>query len=386
METVTNGSTMIHDRNHLLTLEDKVLAPYAVKSKDSRGRDYEEIEDVMRTPFQKDRDRIIHCRSFRRLKMKTQVFVAHYGDHYRTRMTHSLEVAQVSRDVARNLGLNEDLAETVALAHDLGHTPFGHAGQDALDEVLREFGLSFEHNEQSKRIVEVLEQVYPHFPGLNLTFEVRQGLMKHQSPWDQAEKQFHGASLEAQVVNLADEIAYNNHDVDDGLRSHLITESDLEKLSLWRVAKQRVEAHYGMITDDSIRQGRIVSAMIHVMIQDLIVNSSAILEKRGIASLEEVYRSTEKLILFSPEQYAMNRELKDFLAQNVYFHPEVMALSTKGQRILKELFHFYRAHPEELPPEERKAIAEGARLEIVIKDYLAGMTDEFAEEKAQFLV
>ena len=159
METVTNGSTMIHDRNHLLTLEDKVLAPYAVKSKDSRGRDYEEIEDVMRTPFQKDRDRIIHCRSFRRLKMKTQVFVAHYGDHYRTRMTHSLEVAQVSRDVARNLGLNEDLAETVALAHDLGHTPFGHAGQDALDEVLREFGLSFEHNEQSKRIVEVLEQV-----------------------------------------------------------------------------------------------------------------------------------------------------------------------------------------------------------------------------------
>lgn len=372
---------MIYDRKALMTLEDQVLAFYAVKSKDSRGRDHPEPEDQTRTPFQKDRDRIIHCRAFRRMKMKTQVFVAHYGDHYRTRMTHSLEVAQVSRDVARSLGLNEDLAETIALAHDLGHTPFGHAGQDALDEVLRPFGLRFEHNQQSKRIVEVLEQVYPHFPGLNLTFEVRQGLMKHQSPWDQAEEKFHGASLEAQVVNLADEIAYNNHDVDDGLRSGLITEEQLNALSLWKKASEKVQERYGKIEEDSIRRGRIVSAMIGLMIEDLLGYSSQRIEELGIDSLEAVYRSEEKLILFSPEQYRQNHELKNFLAKYMYFHPEVLALSQRGQQIIQDLFHHYRKHPERLPQEEQTLIASGALLEEVIKDYLAGMTDEFAEEE-----
>ena len=357
-----------------------MLAPYAVRSQDSRGREFEEHEDLTRTPFQKDRDRIIHSRAFRRLKNKTQVFVAHHGDHYRTRISHSLEVAQVSRDVSRSLGLNEDLAETVALAHDLGHTPFGHAGEHALNDALKPFGLGFEHNQQSKRIVEVLEHVYPKIEGLNLTFEVRQGLMKHQSPWDQKNSQFHGASLEAQVVNLADEIAYNNHDVDDGLRSGLITEEQLQQLAIWKKAAKAVKETYGPISETSIRWDRTVSRMIGMMIQDLLHYSSGLLEKHAIKNLEDVYRSEEKLILFSPEQYTMNHALKDFLAENMYFHPQVLMLSRRGQQIIQDLFSNYHDHPEELPAEEQAALKKGEPLEILIKDYIAGMTDEFAQQ------
>lgn len=358
-----------------------MLAPYAIKSRDSRGRAYPEPDDPTRTPFQKDRDRIVHSRAFRRLKMKTQVFVADYGDHYRTRLMHSLEVAQVSRDVARALRLNEDLCETVALAHDLGHTPFGHAGQDELDALLRPFGLHFEHNEQSKRIVEVLERVYPGHPGLNLTFEVRQGLMKHQSPWDQSEKVFKGASLEAQVVNLADEVAYNNHDVDDGLRSGLITESELENLTLWQRAKARITERYGAIEDTRIRRARTISQMIGFMIQDLIEHSSTLIEKANFSDLEAVYRHEVPTVQFSPAQHRQNHELKDFLTRAIYEHPTVKALSERGQGILRDLFHHYRAHPEALPEEEQVAIAQGERAEIVVKDYVAGMTDEFAEQE-----
>lgn len=367
------------NRTQLLAREDAALAPYAVKGTLSRGRMYPEQEDFTRMPFQKDRDRIIHCRAFRRLKGKTQVFVAHYGDHYRTRLSHSLEVAQVSRDVARSLGLNEDLAESIALAHDLGHTPFGHAGQDALDDCLRPFGLRFEHNEQSKRIVEVLEQIYPNFTGLNLTFEVRQGLMKHQSPWDQVDSTFHEASLEAQVVNLADEVAYNNHDVDDGLRSGLITEIALSDLAIWKEATKRLYDQYGSISNDDIRRARTVSLMVGLMIQDLVEFSAQLLAAEHIDSLEKVYTAEEKLILFSPDQYRWNHELKDFLARKMYFHPTVKALSDRGQEIIRDLFTHYRAHPETLPAEEQALIQNGDRLEVVVKDYVAGMTDRFAE-------
>jgi dGTPase len=370
--------------------EEKTLAAYAVKNRLSRGREHVEPEDPTRTPFQKDRDRVLHCRAFRRLKMKTQVFVADYGDHYRTRLMHSLEVSQVSRDVARALGLNEDLCETVALAHDLGHTPFGHAGEHALDEVVRPYGLHFEHNEQSKRIVEKLERVYPGFPGLNLTFEVRQGLMKHQSPWDQSEKVFKGASLEAQIVNLADEIAYNNHDVDDGLRSGLITEEQLMEVRLWTEASQRVTERYGVLTDARVRVARTISMMIGMMIQDLIEHSTRRIEASGVATLEDVYRHEENLILFSPEQYTLNHELKDFLTHSIYFHPRVLSFSNRGQEIIRQLFEAYHAHPEWLPQEEQDWIAGGQAglpdrqsREEVIKDYIAGMTDDFAESELE---
>ena len=371
---------MIYDSARLMALEDQRLAPYAVKSSLSRGRDHVEKEETMRLPFQKDRDRILHSRAFRRLKMKTQVFVAHYGDHYRTRLTPSLEVAQVSRDVARALGLNEDLAEAIALAHDLGHTPFGHAGEHALDEMMQPFGLRFEHNHQSKHIVEEVEQIYPEFRGLNLTFETRQGLMKHQSPWDQADSEFHGASLEAQVVNLADEIAYNNHDVDDGLRSGLITETDLQTLPIWRIASEAVGREYGVIETSYSRESRTISAMFGQMIEDLVQTTSSNLEAAQLHSLEAVYRRTDHLVQFGAEQFARNKALREFLSERIYFNETVLSLSRRGQGIIKDLFDAYHANSTLLPKDERKKIEAGERPEVVIKDYISGMTDDYAEQ------
>lgn len=371
---------MIFDRERLFQREALLLAPYGIKSQFSRGRDHPEPDDLMRTPFQKDRDRIIHSRAFRRLKMKTQVFVAHYGDHYRTRLTHSMEVAQISRDVARALGLNEDLAETIALAHDLGHTPFGHAGEETLNQLLEPFGLRFEHNEQSRCIVEKLECVYPNFCGLNLTFEVRQGLMKHQTPWDQNHKEFKGASLEAAVVNLADEIAYTNHDVDDGLRSGILKESELEPLALWQNASELVFKNYGDISDPSIRWSRVVSRMIGIMIQDLITHSSQKIDQANLQTPEDVYRSTKALISFSPQQVKINRETQSFLMKNLYFNPRVLKRSQEGQKILKKLFKTYYKKQGKLPLEAQLLIRSGEKPEIVIKDYIAGMTDEFAKK------
>lgn len=372
---------MIYDREKLTALEDKFLAPYAVKSKDSKGREHDEREDFTRTPFQKDRDRIIHCRSFRRLKMKTQVFVAHHGDHFRTRLTHTLEATQISRDIARSLGLNEDLAEAVTLAHDLGHTPFGHAGEETLNELLKPFGSSFEHNRQSRRIVEDLERVYPGFNGLNLTFEVRQGLMKHQTSWDQANHEFRGTSLEAQVVNIADEIAYNNHDVDDGWRAGFLNPEDLNELAIWKIVKKIVDEKYGLIKEPIIRHDRMISNMIGFMIQDLIKNSALNLEKNKIKSLNNVYKSEQELICFSPKLSALSQELKQFLAEKFYFHPEVLRFSQKGQQIIRDLFEKYLNSPKLLPEDEQKALNNGAAIEIIIKDYIAGMTDEFAEQE-----
>lgn len=372
---------MLYDRKKLIDLEDARLAPYAVRDSATRGREYKEAEDLMRLPFQQDRDRILHSRAFRRLRGKTQVFVAHYGDHYRTRLSHSLEVAQVSRDVSRAMGLNEDLAEAVALAHDLGHTPFGHAGQDTLDELMRPFGRRFEHNLQSQRIVERLEQVYPDFPGLNLSFETRQGLMKHQSPWDQVDERFHGASLEAQVVNLADEIAYNNHDCDDGLRSGLITEADLATLEIWRQATTAVIDEYGEIENPAVRLSRTISAMFGQMISDLLRTSEERLKTINIQTSEDVYRAKAPLVIFGEAQATINRELQEFLTQRIYFHPRVLELSGRGQDIIRDLFTAYHSHPQKLPQDERNAVAAGEHLELVVQDYISGMTDEFAEEE-----
>lgn len=347
--------------------EARVLQPYAVLSRDSRGRKYEEAEDTQRLPFQKDRDRIIHSRAFRRLKDKTQVFVAHYGDHYRTRLSHSLEVAQVSRDLARMLGLNEDLAEAVGLAHDLGHTPFGHAGEHALDECLRPYGLRFEHNEQSRRIVEELEEVYPGWVGLNLSQEVIEGLMKHHTSWDNPlGGEAVRPSLEAQIVNFGDEIAYQNHDVDDGLRSGLFEESDLKKIELWQRATEVVEKFYGSIADPKIRWARTVSKMIGLMIVDIAQETSRRLKEARVKTLEDVYSFDGKLVYFSEKMAENNKELKDFLMTRLYFHPEVLGHSERGQAIIKTLFVRY--------------MEEGGRPEEV-RDFIAGMTDPFAAQQ-----
>lgn len=372
---------MIYTTIQLAENEAHILRGYAVLSKNSRGRAVNEPTDPQRLPFQKDRDRIIHSKAFRRLKEKTQVFVSHYGDHYRNRLSHSLEVSQVSRDLARTLGLNEDLSESIALAHDLGHTPFGHAGEHALNECMQEFGLHFEHNEQSRRIVEELEDVYPHFKGLNLSVEVIEGLMKHQTSWDNpAGGEAIRPSLEAQVVNMGDEIAYQNHDVDDGLRSGLFTEADLSGLDLWRWAQEASDRAEGKIADEKVRIARIVSKMISLMIWDIAEESSRLLQVHGISTMQDVYQCGEKLVTFSSSMAKANKELKDFLTTRLYFHPEVVSLSENGQRIIKGLFrHYLKKAAAEFPSETPQAHA------VRAKDYLAGMTDRFAENQAQEL-
>lgn len=362
--------------------------PYAVLSKNSRGRKFPEPEDEQRLAFQKDRDRIIHSRAFRRLKDKTQVFVGHYGDHYRNRMTHSLEVAQVSRDVARTLGLNEDLAESIALAHDLGHPPFGHSGEFALDECMQEYGMRFEHNEQSKRIVEEIENIYPGHKGLNLSIEVLEGLMKHQTSWDNP-KNGDGVkpSLEAQIVNLGDEIAYQNHDIDDGIRGGIFTEKELEKLALWQMSSEMVQNMFGQIEDPKIRFSRIISKMLGIMIADICVETTERLQKYGIKTLEDVYACDEKLVSFSSELGQANRQMRDFLMSRFYYHPEVVEKMSEGQNIIKKLFRHYMEKPQDLPrliAVKCQALESMERAEL-LRDYLAGMTDRFALASAKRL-
>ncbi len=379
---------MILSKTQLEINEMKVLAPYAVHNKDSRGRKHPDHDDNQRLPFQKDRDRIIHSRAFRRLKDKTQVFVAHHGDHYRNRLTHSLEVAQVSKGIARSLGLNEDLAESIALAHDLGHPPFGHAGEFALHEALSEYGFEFEHNDQSRRTVEELEKVYPNFVGLNLSIEVIEGLMKHQTSWDNPKHaRAIRPSLEAQVVNMGDEIAYQNHDVDDGLRAGIFTEEDLNELALWKMAAELTEKQYGEIEDAKIRWARTISKMIGIMITDILVETSDRLERNKIKTLEDVYKCAESLVGFSDELREANRALKEFLMARFYNNPDIVAPMAKGQGIIKKLFSHYMEKPEDLPriPGEKAQALELKERALFLRDYLAGMTDRFAELACELL-
>ncbi len=377
---------MILSKTQLEINEMKVLAPYAVHK--SKGRKHPDHDDQQRLPFQKDRDRIIHSRAFRRLKDKTQVFVAHHGDHVRNRLTHSLEVAQISKGIARSLGLNEDLAESIALAHDLGHPPFGHAGEFALHEVLTEYGFEFEHNDQSVRTVEELEKVYPNFVGLNLSIEVIEGMMKHHTSWDNPKHA--GAvrpSLEAQVVNMGDEIAYQNHDVDDGLRSGIFTEEDLAELALWKMAAELTEKQYGVIEDAKIRWARTISKMIGIMVTDILVETSERLAEKKITTLADVYACGESLVGFSVELKEANRALKEFLMARFYNNPDIVAPMQKGQDIIKRLFKHYMEKPEDLPrlqAEKSQALAEKERV-LFLRDYLAGMTDRFAELASELL-
>lgn len=356
-------------------------ASYAVRDDTSRGRVHPEAPPELRSEYQRDRDRIVHSTAFRRLEYKTQVFVNHEGDLFRTRLTHTIEVAQITRSIARALALNEDLAEAVALAHDLGHTPFGHAGQDALDRCMKPHG-GFEHNLQSLRIVDLLEERYAGFDGLNLTFETREGILKHCSKERAALLGEVGLrflegtqpSLEAQLANLSDEIAYNNHDVDDGLRSGLITLEQLDEVAIFSDTRRAVEAHW-----PGLRGRRLihetVRSMINAMAVDLVQTTRSALKQAKVETLEDVRRAG-KLAGYSPDFSMRLKELKRFLHDNLYRHYQVLRMTNKAQRIITELFQAFMADPRLLPPQyQHRARSDQPRA---IADYIAGMTDRYA--------
>lgn len=365
-------------------------APYAADPARSRGRRHAEPPPGYRSEYQRDRDRIVHCSAFRRLEYKTQVFVNHEGDMFRTRLTHSVEVAQIARCVARTLGLDEDLTEAIALAHDLGHTPFGHAGQDALNECMREFG-GFEHNLQSLRVVDELEARYAQFQGLNLTFETREGILKHCSAANARRLGELGErflkrqqpGLEAQLTNLADEIAYNNHDVDDGLRSGFITIEQLRGITLFREHYDAVvQAHPGLASRRALYET--IRRIINSQVTDLVETSRARLDEVGPADIDAVRLHTEPLIGFSAGMRELNLELKRFLRQNLYQHYRVQRMSAKAQQLIGALFGMFMDDPRLLPPEHHENVR---RLEAddtaagrarAVADYIAGMTDRYA--------
>jgi dGTPase len=365
-------------------------AVYASKPEESRGRLHPEQEDDTRSPFQRDRDRVIHSTAFRRLKHKTQVFVYHEGDHYRTRLTHSLEVAQIARSIARVLGLDEDLAEALALAHDLGHTPFGHAGEEALNAEMAAYG-GFSHNDQTLRVLTRLEQHYAEFDGLNLTWETLEGIAKHNGPLAEplpptiAEyDRRHSLDLatwpgpEAQVAALADDIAYNNHDIDDGLRAGLFAVADLAAVPLVGAVFAEVEARYpgldeARLIHESIRR------LIDRMVRDLIGATRARLAESGARSADDIRRLGAPVVQFSPEMREHDRSLKQFLYRNMYRHYRVNRMSSKARRVVRELFQAFLAEPECLPGEWRPPAGAGvAETARIVADYLAGMTDRFA--------
>lgn len=364
------------------------LAAYAADPAGSRGRRIAEPAPVGRTEFQRDRDRIIHSAAFRRLEYKTQVFVNHEGDLFRTRLTHSIEVAQIGRSVARNLGLNEDLVEAISLAHDLGHTPFGHAGQDALNECMKEYG-GFEHNLQSLRVVDLLEQRYGAFDGLNLCFETREGILKHCSIKN-AEKlggvgerflKNQRPSMEAQLANLADEIAYNNHDVDDGLRSALISVEQLSSVRIFARHLETVRGQYPELVDRRLIH-ETVRRMINTLVSDLTERSRALVAGHRPDSVDQV-RLAPPLIAFSPAVREEQHELKVFLRKHLYQHYRVARMSSKAKRIVRDLFQAFMADPRLLPPEFQSRAE--ADLPRAIADYVAGMTDRYAIREHQRL-
>ena len=365
---------MIVTRQNYENWENQFLAPYAIRSQDSRGRKHHEKEHDLRTAFQRDRDRIVHSTAFRRLEYKTQVFVNHEGDHYRTRLTHTLETCQVARTMARALGLNEDLVEAIALAHDIGHGPFGHAGEWALQEIMKTHG-GFEHNVQCLRIVEHLEESFPSFSGLNLTFETLEGLKKHPERFYR-ERKDHFRTLEAELVDIADEIAYNTHDLDDGLRSELIQENQLEDILLWRDALQYVKRTEPKITGNH-RRRMAVRLIVNKLVKDVVNTSAQNIDRQKLKSLKDLQKTQQAVITYSKTMQTQIVQLKRFLHANLYQHYRVVRMTDKGQRILKEIFQVYYKKPAVLPPDILKRQKKDS-LQRVICDYIAGMTDRFA--------
>jgi dGTPase len=363
-------------RENLEGRELELLAPYAVKSAESKGRSFHEKEDSYRTCFQRDRDRVIHCRAFRRLNGKTQVFIAGYGDHYRSRLTHSMEVAQFSRGMACMLDLNQDLAEAIGLAHDLGHTPFGHAGQEAMNAVMEKYGSRFEHNEQSFRVVHELEKKSDEYNGLNLSFEVLDGLLKHRTRYDRPKAFDHFMpSLEAQIVNIADEIAYQSHDIDDGLRSGILAVEEMAGLAIW---KRAVEGSQVSEVPE-IQRYHWVTSIMSLLVNDLASTTEKNVKKAGISSVEDLYRHESPMACFSPEMSDMASELKDYLYQHFYNAEEVMKYNEEGKKIITGLFGKLYEDLSRLPEKYQQKL-EQEEKHIVVKDYIAGMTDSFATE------
>ena len=370
---------MPRTREELEQLERQSLAPYAQFSADTSGREYPEEPPDWRTHYQRDRDRVIHSRAFRRLEYKTQVFLNGSGDHLRTRLTHTMEVAAIARNIARALKLNEDLAETIALAHDLGHSPFGHKGEMVLDKLMKDHG-GFEHNRQSLRVVEELEQKYPGFPGLNLSWEVREGLAKHFTSYDHPGKrkgfQAKSASLEAQVANLADEITYYSHDLDDGLDSGLLTEKELaRKVRLWNQAARTVKKQCGELPEEC-RRYFIIRCLIDGQVRDVVETTEKRILDSSAASVDDVRRRSKTLVQYSSERGELNLELRDYLYKNLYYNPVVYEPNQRAARMMEQLFQYYLEHPDEVGAQSRKRIKK-IGLHRAVCDYIAGMTDRY---------
>jgi dGTPase len=365
-------------RQELEEIEDRSLAPYGVRSRNSKGRAFPDEEPDYRTAFQRDRDRILHTTAFRRLEYKTQVFINFEGDYFRTRLTHTLEVAQVGRTIARALGANEDLVEAICLAHDLGHSPFGHAGEYTLRKLMKDYG-GFDHNRQSLRIVTELEQRYAEFPGLNLTWEVREGMVKHESEYDVTDARAFDpdlrGNLEAQICNVADELAYTTHDLDDGLRSGMINPQILAGIALWDMLVEMF-AWQGPFLQELDRH-RMIRTLVGLMVTDMIDSTDARLKESGANSPLDVQKLSYNVIGFSEDMQRRNRELKDFLFKKLYRHYRVARMQIKAERIITDLFNAYKLEPSILPDHVQQLIpARG--LERIICDYIAGMTDRYA--------
>lgn len=377
--------TMYFTRQQLEEIEDKSLAPYGTRSKDSKGRAYLDSEPEYRTSFQRDRDRILHTTAFRRLEYKTQVFINFEGDYFRTRLTHTLEVAQIGRTFARALGGNEDLVEAICLAHDLGHSPFGHSGEVALARLMKDHG-GFDHNKQSLRIVTELEQRYPEFPGLNLTWEVREGMVKHESEYDVSDaREYHPdlrGNLETQIANVADELAYTTHDLDDGLRSGTITPHTLEGIALWEILREAYKWRGPELED--MERHRMIRQLVGIMVTDMIEATDNRLKESKAKSALDLQKLKHNVIGYSEDMQRRNRELKDFLYRNLYRHYRVVRMQVKAERLIADLFHAYHAEPLMLP-DTVQFFVDKRGLERTICDYIAGMTDRYAIEEHQKL-
>ena len=376
---------MAFNRQQLEEIEDKSLAPYGMRSKDSKGRAHLDHEPEHRTAFQRDRDRIIHTTAFRRLEYKTQVFINFEGDYFRTRLTHTIEVAQIGRTLARALGGNEDLVETICLAHDLGHSPFGHSGEVALARLMKDFG-GFDHNKQSLRIVTELEQRYPEFPGLNLTWEVREGMVKQESEYDISDaRDFNPdlrGNLETQIANVADELAYTTHDLDDGLRSGMVTPHMLDGIALWEILRETFNWNGPLLSD--MERHRMIRHLVGLMVTDMVESTDARLRESAVKSPLDIQKLKHNVIGYSEDMQRRHRELKDFLYTKLYRHYRVVRMQVKAERNITDLFNAYRAEPAILPDHVQKMIDKRG-LERTICDYIAGMTDRYAIEEYQKL-
>jgi dGTPase len=376
---------MIFTRNILEDNEERYLAPYGIRSAHSKGRAIPEDEPEYRTAFQRDRERILHTTAFRRLEYKTQVFINYEGDYYRTRLTHTLEVAQIGRSIARALGANEDLVEAICLAHDLGHPAFGHSGETTLRDLMQDYG-GFDHNKQSLRIVTKLERRYPEFPGLNLTWEVLEGIVKHETEYDESDASAYDPSLrghlEAQITNIADELAYTAHDLDDGLRSGLLIPEMLSELDLWQTIIASVGWQMGVL--DDLYRHRIIRRLIGYEVTDYVKTTDAKLKESGVKTVAELQKLPYDVGGHSDEVQRQNRQLKDFLFANMYNSYRVVRMQVKAARIIQNLFNAYTSEPTILP-KHIQGWTEDRSLQRAVCDYIAGMTDRFAIEEHQKL-